>query len=385
MKKNLIFISISTIIALILSLSIFVPVKSETLSENINNQLNNLDLIELESFFNSINNYGSNDFFSLINNLLNGKYEYTSQNLGEYIVNLLFSNIKEKLPIFLSIIAMVIFCNVIQSSKSKYISSGISEIISLVCLFAVILILAGELLAIWNNAKFCIENITKLITIMSPIIISLMIASGGTVSASVYKPSVALLSGGIINIYTYVLLPLVGIITIFGIISCFSKLIKIDKFNEFFTSLIKWIIGISSAIFGIFLTIQGITSATFDGISIKAAKYTISNGIPLIGGFLRDGFDLMIAGSVLIKNAIGISCVFALIFVIISPLVNMLTFSLLLKLTSAIVQPMSENNVSTCFSAISKGISYLIVCLLAVGFMFFLTIILMIFSANAFI
>jgi hypothetical protein len=54
------------------------------------------------------------------------------------------------------------------------------------------------------------------------------------------------------------------------------------------------------------MTVQGITSASIDGISIRATKYAISNSIPIVGGFLRDGFDIVIAGSVLIKNAVGI-------------------------------------------------------------------------------
>lgn len=385
MKKIKIFFVLSIFLTLILSSSIIFMAKSESLSENISNQLDLLDLTELEEFFNNFKFNNEIEFNTLVDNLLKGKYENSSEKFGEYFVNFFLSNFKEKMPIFFSVIAIVVLCSIIQSSKSKYISNSIAELVSIVCLFTIVLLFIKEIILLWSNTKIAIENISKLTTIMSPIIISLMIASGGNVSASVYKPSVMLLSNGIINIFTYVLLPLVNIVTIFGVISCFSKLIKLDKFSDFFSSIIKWIIGLSCSVFGIFLTLQGITSATFDGISIKAVKYTISNSIPLIGGFLKDGFDLMIAGSVLIKNAIGISCVFALLFIILSPLVNMLSFSIMLKLTSAIVQPMAESNVVNFFSVLSKGISYLIVCLLAVGFMFFLTVLLMIFSANAFI
>ncbi len=372
-------------VGIIQSILIF-NVSAQSLSENINNQLGNLDLSELEEFFNSVNqNNLSPEFSNYLHNLLNGEYGFDYKTFGEYIFKIFFNNIYEILPSFFSIIAIAIFCGIIQGAKSKYLSDGISEIISLVCLLSIILIISNDVILLWKNTQNTIDSIAKLCTIMSPIIITLMLASGGTVSATVYKPSVTFLSSGIINIVLYVVLPLVGITTIFGIISTFSRTLKLNKLSDFFTSLIKWIMGLICTVFGLFLSIQGITSATFDGISIKAAKYAISNSIPLIGGFLKDGFDLVVAGSILIKNAIGITCIFALFYMILSPILHMVAFSLLLKLTSALIQPICNTELSDFCTVISKGISYLIVCLLTVGFMMFLTVILMIFSANAFI
>ena len=165
---------------------------------------------------------------------------------------------------------------------------------------------------------------------MSPIILTLMVASGGNVSASIYTPTVAFLSNGIISIFLYLIMPLVALTFIFNMISNFSSSIKLEKFSAVATSLMKWVIGFILTIFTVFLSIQGITSATFDGISIKATKYAISNSVPLVGGLIRDGFDLIIAGSILIKNVVGITGVFALFYTIISPILTIFVFSLML-------------------------------------------------------
>ena len=105
----------------------------------------------------------------------------------------------------------------------------------------------------------------------------------------------------------------------------------------------------------------------------------------LVGGFIRDGFDLVVAGSVLIKNVIGITGVFALFYMILSPILQILAFSFLLKLVSAIIQPIADKKI-TCFcEGMSKCVSYLNVAIISVGFMLFITILLITFSANAFI
>jgi stage III sporulation protein AE len=170
---------------------------------------------------------------------------------------------------------------------------------------------------------------------------------------------------------------------IFTVLSNLSTALKFDKFIDFFSSIIKWVIGLIITIFGMFLTVQGISSAIHDGISVKAAKFAISNSIPMIGGFVKDGFDLIVAGSVIIKNTIGFASVIALFYTILSPILLIAVFSLLLKLVSSIIEPVADGVITNFCYAMSKCISYLSVVLITVGLMLFILILLMTMSANA--
>ncbi len=373
-------------LVVIFSFNTTTTVCADTLSENIDEQLKNLDLSQFESFFNNIKDLPNNiDFFSYVNGLLEGKYDLKFDNIFSYLFKLLISNIANFIPSFVSIIAIALLCNLLQKIKSNIASDGIGEIIVFVCLLSIIVLLSSQIISLWKNTKIIIENIAKLSEIMSPIILTLMVASGANVSASVYKPAVAFLSNGVISVFLYVIMPLIAIMIIFYIVSSFSTTAKLSKFIDVSVSAVKWIIGLIITIFTVFLSVQGITSATFDGISIKATKYAISNSIPLVGGFIKDGFDLVVAGTVLIKNVIGITGAFALFYIILSPLLQIVAFSLLLKLLSAILQPIADNKIIGFCDGMSKCISYLSVVLISVGFMLFITILLITFSANAFI
>lgn len=361
-------------------------VKADELSDNIEEQLNNLDLSGLEEYLNIILDKPAEfDFASSIRNLLNGEYDLSYLNFPQYVLKVMLDNIFSAMPTFLSILAIAIFCGIMQSIKSSFVSEGISDMIFFVCFLSIVLLLSSEVISIWKTTQITINNMAKLSEIMSPIILTLMIASGGNVSASVYKPAVAFLSNGVVNVIMVIVLPLIAVMSIFAIISHFSQSVKLTKFSELATSIIKWIMGLIIAIFGLFLSVQGITSATFDGISVKAAKYALSNSVPIIGGFLGSGFDLMIAGSVLIKNAIGVVSVVGLLYLILSPVLYMIAFSLLLKLVAAVTEPITDQRLSNFCMAVSKCITYMIVAIIAVGFMLFITVLLMIFSANAFI
>ena len=384
MKK--IVISLFILISILLLPTNIVTVKAQTLEEEINSQLSNVDFSEFNTLYEQLGEiYQDYDFFSFVSNVLKGNLNADYDSMFSYFFSTFIGQTYNFIPIALTILAISLLTGIMSKLKSGYLSDGVEEIISLICVFLTITLIFNHFISVYKSAVNVIDKVSKLNQVVSPILLTLMIASGGSVSASVYKPIVSLLSGSIINIFITVLIPLVGLMTVLMIISNFSENIKLNKFLELITSIIKWVIGISVAIFGIFLTAQGIVASVHDGISFRATKYAISNSIPLIGGFLSNGLDLVLSGSILIKNAIGISSIFLLVFLILTPVLNMLSLSLVLKVCSGFSECFDNVKISSICSTLSKCITYLIVIVLMVGFMFFITLLLMIFSANTFI
>ena len=89
-------ISIITIIFAVMSFDCINIVYADSLSDAINEQLNNIDLSKLEEYFNSIEYLPSDvDFFTNINQMLKGEYNLNFESIFEYIFNVFFHNIKE--------------------------------------------------------------------------------------------------------------------------------------------------------------------------------------------------------------------------------------------------------------------------------------------------
>ncbi|MBE7089742.1 MAG: hypothetical protein E7362_02945 [Clostridiales bacterium] len=375
---------VSLIIVVIFCLPAVFTVHADVLSDNIDDQFENLELGDLEEFYNENLTIGEGkDFISVVKDLLSGEFELGVNDGVNYVVNVFMNKILDVLPLLFGVVGIAVFCGVCNNIKSKTLADGTTNIINFVAVLSVALILSSILISIFNEVEIIIKNIANLTEIMSPIILTLMIAGGGKVSAGIYQPAVALLSGGISKIFSIIVIPLIGISCIFNILSDISPEIKLQKYAEFFLSVVKWLVGLVVVIYGFFITAQGITAGNFDGISFKALKYAISNGVPIIGGFVGSGFDLVVAGSILIKNSIGIVVVLALFYNLLSPILYMVVLNLALKLISSITEPISDVKISNFCGSISKSITYLIVSIIMVGIMFFVTILLMIFSANS--
>lgn len=377
------------ILLLIVTTIIVVPnittAKADELTDNIYEQLENIDLSELENYYDNLNVENGNTFFDIVNSFIKGDYSLDFSSFGEYIFSTIFYKISSMMPVLITVVGIAVLCSIVHNLKGSFFDDGISDVVFFVCFSTIILLLASHIISLLLETKNIIENIAKLTEIMSPILLTLMTANGANTSAGLYKPIVVFLSSGIINIFLSVLVPIISVMIIFSIISNFSNSIRLKKYLDFFSSMFKWIIGIIVTIFTVYLSIQGISSATHDGISIKIAKYALSNSIPIVGGFVRDGLDIVLASSLIIKNTVGISSVIMLFYTILSPIITLIVFSLMLKLCSAIVEPISDSRICDFCSSLSKCVTYLIVCILCVGLMLFVTILLLMFSASVFI
>ena len=127
---------------------------------------------------------------------------------------------------------------------------------------------------------------------------------------------------------------------------------------------------------------QGITGAVADNISVKSAKFAISSYVPILGGYLSDGFDLVLASVVLVKNSIGMCSVLIMISIVLAPVINIAIFLLGLRLISGIIEPIGDKRMSEILYAISENLTLLIAAILGMAFMFFLMVGLVIMTCN---
>ena len=265
-----------------------------------------------------------------------------------------------------------------SSDKNK----SVSNLINIVCFVAIASVVLNLLLDVIDSVSSVITNIESQTEVIFPVLLTLINALGGVVTATSFQPLLAVLSVGITKLFTLILLPIFISSIIFGIVGNISKNIKLEKFSKFFTSLFGWIIGIVFTIFIAFLTIQGLTVSSIDSISLKTAKYAIKSYIPILGSYLSDGVGLILASSILIKNAIGATGLILIFATILFPIIKIIILILLFKLVSAILESISDEKVSNFLFNISKSLNMLSVCLLAVGFMFLISISLLMGCSN---
>ena len=355
---------------------------SSQLEESIREQIDKLDLEGLQAYVDSL----AGDTRKSVGERL---LEYVQGNNFDYedffknFLLIFFAKALELLPAFACIMAIALLSGLLNALKGGGTTAASGEMASLLLylggLIPLLSVLIKVLLETWSG----IQEMNKQMQLVFPLMLTLMSISGGVTSAAVCKPAVAFFSTLISSILREVVFPFTIVIIVFSIATNFTKELKIDKFSAFFKGINKWVIGVSVSVFGLFFTLQGITAATYDGVVRRAAKYAIGNGVPIVGGFLSGGFDLVVAGSVLLKNALGSFSIFLLIAVILEPLIVIISFHLLLRLTSAVTQSLGDGRISKILGDTADNLRYCTACLLLTAFLYFLCVMLLIFCTEA--
>ncbi|MCM1043838.1 MAG: stage III sporulation protein AE [Corallococcus sp.] len=377
MKKIFLVIVLCLLVAMNISPYFAYADTADDLNNTINNQLGNIDFSDTQSIADGT---FVGDVVAKIKQILNGEFDDAKDFLA-FILSAFFSEFKTLLPQLITILVIAIVISLL-SKHAAFASKGTGNVVYLAGFATIISLSISVLFAAYKSVYSVIAQISQITDICMPIMITLMIANGNVVSAKVYQPMVAMLSGTIIKIIDIVILPLCAFSLIFSIISSLSDNIKIGKISKFFTSSCGWLLGVVFMVFSAFMSVQGITAATADGISIRAAKFATKSYIPLLGGYLSDGFDLIMAGTTLIKNSFGIVTLLITFSTVLVPILTILTLNIGFHFISAVAEPVCDSKYVSFFGKLSKNLTFLALILIAVGFMFLIMVMLSIYTAN---
>lgn len=353
----------------------------DRLEEQVEDLLASLDTSELEEYLQTLSQFDGKDVKEMLADLVTGDYALGYDTMWESVLALVWEEGRAMLPAFAVILAVAVLCGILNSAKSGFLQSSMSDIIHFVSYISVGAVVLAVLTNILQAAFSAITDMQRQMQIVYPLLLTLMAASGGAVSAGVFRPAVAFLASGICELFTAVVLPTSVVVVALTFAGNLSPDVRCEKLGGLFKSVNKWLIGLTLGLFTLFLTVQGIASAQYDGLSLRAVKYLVSGSVPIVGGFLSGGVDLVLAGSALIKNALGSFSVLLLFASVLRPLLLFAAFQLFLRLCAAATEPVG-GKISSFLTSLANDCGFFIAGLLCVAFLHFLTILLLVCSSG---
>jgi stage III sporulation protein AE len=355
------------------------------LEENVAKQLGGLDLKELQEFVDSLGGGGLvADVKEYIKKIISGDLGGGPEVFFKLGAEIALKNAAALLPMLAAVVIICLLSGFVSGVTSNFFKKSTREIIFFVCYALIILILLKQVISYIDEVKALLQGMSKLMNIVFPVLLTLMSALGGNVGAAAYQPLMATLAVGIISVINAVVFPCFIATILFSVIGNMSETVRLEGFRNFFKTSANWLLGGVFTLFMLFVTVKGITGAALDGVTINALKFAVSSYVPILGGYLSDGFDLVLGSLVLIKNATGFTSVIILLTMLFSPIIKIAIFVLALKLLAAITEPVADARISKMISGLASNMKLLIASVLGVGFMFFLVVMLVIMTANVF-
>ena len=315
-------------------------------------------------------------------NLVTGKFELNWKKIYESLGKAFFTEIKLNLSLMAKIFAIAIFTGILSNFKTNFSDSTVGELAWIVCYIMIVILIIQSITVVLNVGKNTIEQMTSFMQILFPALLALLIGMGGIASSGVMQPATVLLTGVTGIFLKNIMLPLIFLSTILVLISNINDNISLENLSKLTRNICSWVLGIVFTIFIGVLSVQGIIAASFDGVSIRTTKYAIETFVPVVGKMFSQTVDVIISSSLMLKNAVGVVGLIVAISICLYPILKILSLMAVYKLSSALLEPISDKRVVNCLNEIGSVLVILLVTLLGIAILFFLTIALLIGLGN---
>ncbi|MEK4668368.1 stage III sporulation protein AE [Niallia sp. FSL R7-0271] len=354
--------------------------------EVVQTQIDSLDLSELKGFWESITSeYGG--YLPEIQkgslyDFLKGEKDFDYSMFFSGLVKFIFHEVVVNGKLLGSLILLTVFSMLLQMLQNSFEKSSISKVAYAIVFMVIIILALNSFHVAITYANEAIGTMTSFILALVPLLLGLMAASGGVISAAFFHPVILFLMNTSGMLISYIVLPLLFLATLLHIVSSLSEQYKVTQLGNLLRNISIGILGLFLTIFLGVISVQGISTAVTDGVTLRTAKFVAGNFIPVIGRMFTDTADTVISASLLLKNTVGIAGVAILLLIVAFPALKILVISIIYKFAAALLQPLGGGPVINCLDIISKSVLYVFAALAIVSFMFFLSLTVIIAASN---
>lgn len=369
---------------------IFIPiaVNAVEIDEIIDRQIEQSGVNELEQRLKRVNN---NDFSEIIPNfnikemtksLTQGGWSWDISSIMKRAFAFYCKELFVSLKIMLNLIVLCLACALTENLQKSFSKDGLGGVAFFACFF---LIAAVSVKAFMNSVSLAatvIDDMIIFINALIPTTLTLLAASGAVVSAGIFHPVLMLSVQAISLAMKNIIMPLILLSTALSIADNVSERNTVGRLSMVFKNAAKWTMGIMLTVFIGIITVQSLAAPAIDGISVKTTKFAVGNFVPVIGSVLAETVDLVFGCSLILKNAVGIAGLFAIVSICSIPIIRLFAQATMFAIASALIEPIADKRIVNILSRISEAITFLVVMVLIVTLMFIINLTIIIGAGN---
>ncbi len=319
---------------------------------------------------------------ALLEEIVRGDNTMDAEYFGRMVFRLFVGNIGGYLAQMTVIVLVCVLMSMLRNLGSGFMSKSIEKIVYLACYGVIISVILAITGSVVTDTVKLVSLLTTFSQVIFPPLFTLMTALGSLSVGGIYQPALSFLTTTLVTIIDVIVLPVFYLCLILTIVGHLSEEIKLKKAIKTAKSFAEWAL---SFFFGIFITIttaKGIAGVGFDSFSVRNTKAALSGYIPIVGNYINEGFDIVIASCIVVKNALGVTAIILLLLCILSPLIKIFLCMLSLRITASMTEIFGESSISEMLFDVSDCLKLVLVIVICIGFSFYVLIMLILTSFN---
>lgn len=245
-------------------------------------------------------------------------------------------------------------------SMLRFIPGASERITDIAAVVVISVLLLQSSHSMIGFARDTIRDMSEYGKLLLPVMTTALAAEGGLTSSGALYACTVIFDTILTSAIPALLIPLVYMYLAVSVAQIASGDESLKKIRDFIKWLCGWGLKTVLYIFTGFMGITNVVSGTADAAALKAAKLTISGMVPVVGGILSDASESVLIGASVVKNAVGIYGLLAMIAIWIGPFLSIGIQYLTLKLTGAFSSVFQNKTVSELTGAFATAMGLLL-------------------------
>ncbi|MDQ0286546.1 stage III sporulation protein AE [Desulfofundulus luciae] len=314
------------------------------------------------------------NFKEMVMKLIRGEINLSPGEIFKSLLSYLFREVVANSALLGKLVVLAIICVVLQNFTAAFDRGTTGQLTHTVTYLVLVTIAIGSFALAVQTSREVVDKMVTFMQALMPVLLTLLVALGGVASAAIFHPVILVSITFIGTLIKNVVLPLVFFSAVLGLVSHLSPRFKVSGLAGLLRGAAVGLLGIMGTVFLGLLAIQGVAGAVGDGVVLRTAKFSLDAFIPVVGGMFSDALEAVISSSLLIKNALGIAGVVAVVMIMTLPLVKLISLAFIYKLAGALIQPVDDSQVVACLSDLGNSIIIIFATVATVGLLFFFAI-----------
>lgn len=337
-----------------------------------------IDTTEIDTVLGHALTFDRPTFGQLVQRAVTGQLDLSPSGIITGTLRHVFAEILAHIDLMQQLIFIAVLAALLKILTESFQTKSAGELGFYVCYITLVIIIFSSFRLALIIASDMIQNVTELIRVSIPVVISLVLMSGNIAGAYAYN-GLLLFAINIINtLIIAIVMPLISFVATIQVVNYLTENEILKNMSDLIHKITSW--GTKSLAIGFIslLALQRISAPIINNLAIRGARVTI-NAVPVVGGVLSGAVDSVLYFASATKSGVIVAVIISIVYLCIIPVAKLISLMFIYKFVAAIIQPICDKRIVKCINTIGNycslllGIAVMVTVMFSVGLIMLVT------------
>ena len=310
----------------------------------------------------------------LVRKLAQGEAVLDADGMVRLLGSLLGREATDSMQLMLRIVVLAALGGIMHQMRGAFGSGSVSAAGRFTVLLLCLAPMTLDLSQLIDAGGGAVRRMAALTQNVSPALLTLLAAVGGGATAAAFQPALAGATGFAVTLIAGFIMPCLLSSAALLAVDALGEKPKLERLVMLLRSACHWMLGAAFTALLAVTAMQGAMAASYDGISLRTAKFAVDRLVPVVGGMFADSMDVLVGCTVLVKNGFGVVGVIALLSYALMPVLRIAAAVGCYRLAAAVLEPVADPSLLRCLSNFAAILTTLLVAVISAAAIFVITV-----------